>query len=145
MLQGNSTKCKKKSSSLWGWCKRKWFWSDFFSLWPRRRCRKNVWCSHVRTGMNIWPLFESIYFWNRWELVITNWLERSFVSKKKQPQFRCMRKLVSWFSFLKKFNFSSAGLTVGDPVMRTRKPLSVELGPGLELFLQSLYWIFFQV
>ena len=24
-----------------------------------------------------------------------------------------------------------AGLTVGDPVLRTRKPLSVELGPGI--------------
>ena len=24
-----------------------------------------------------------------------------------------------------------AGLTVGDPVMRTKEPLSVELGPGI--------------
>lgn len=27
-------------------------------------------------------------------------------------------------------DFSSAGVTVGDPVLRTGKPLSVELGPG---------------
>jgi F0F1-type ATP synthase beta subunit len=26
---------------------------------------------------------------------------------------------------------SSAGVTVGDPVLRTGKPLSVELGPGI--------------
>ena len=47
------------------------------------------------------------------------------------------------------FNFSSisnntlsvawlrlAGLTVGDPVLRTGNPLSVELGPGKYLFLR---------
>ena len=27
--------------------------------------------------------------------------------------------------------FSLAGVTVGDPVLRTGKPLSVELGPGI--------------
>ena len=27
--------------------------------------------------------------------------------------------------------FIIAGLTVGDPVMRTKEPLSVELGPGI--------------
>ena len=30
-----------------------------------------------------------------------------------------------------------AGVTIGDPVLRTRKPLSVELGPG-ESILQDL-------
>ncbi len=29
------------------------------------------------------------------------------------------------------FNISLAGVTVGDPVLRTGKPLSVELGPGI--------------
>lgn len=32
---------------------------------------------------------------------------------------------------LRVLNFCIAGLTVGDPVLRTGKPLSVELGPGL--------------
>lgn len=31
--------------------------------------------------------------------------------------------------------FSVAGVTVGDPVLRTGKPLSVELGPGKAEFL----------
>jgi flagellar biosynthesis/type III secretory pathway ATPase len=29
------------------------------------------------------------------------------------------------------YSYLLAGLTVGDPVLRTGKPLSVELGPGL--------------
>jgi vacuolar-type H+-ATPase catalytic subunit A/Vma1 len=29
------------------------------------------------------------------------------------------------------FNIFLAGVTVGDPVLRTGKPLSVELGPGI--------------
>ncbi len=29
------------------------------------------------------------------------------------------------------FKFNIAGLTVGDPVERTKQPLSVELGPGI--------------
>ena len=29
------------------------------------------------------------------------------------------------------FSFLTAGVTVGDPVLRTGKPLSVELGPGI--------------
>jgi hypothetical protein len=31
----------------------------------------------------------------------------------------------------KNYLFSIAGVTVGDPVLRTGKPLSVELGPGI--------------
>jgi vacuolar-type H+-ATPase catalytic subunit A/Vma1 len=34
----------------------------------------------------------------------------------------------------------TAGLTIGDPVLRTGKPLSVELGPGL---MENIYeWVF---
>ena len=36
---------------------------------------------------------------------------------------RCMRLFIG--------NLSLAGVTVGDPVLRTGKPLSVELGPGI--------------
>jgi vacuolar-type H+-ATPase catalytic subunit A/Vma1 len=30
-----------------------------------------------------------------------------------------------------------AGVTVGDPVLRTGKPLSVELGPGMAIFHEA--------
>jgi len=36
---------------------------------------------------------------------------------------------------------STAGVTVGDPVLRTGKPLSVELGPGT-LHVYALYETF---
>lgn len=32
-------------------------------------------------------------------------------------------------------NLSIAGVTIGDPVLRTGKPLSVELGPGNNFFI----------
>lgn len=34
-----------------------------------------------------------------------------------------------------------AGLTIGDPVMRTGNPLSVELGPGKTLLSFSIYYL----
>ena len=37
---------------------------------------------------------------------------------------------ISTFFFAYLYTFTTAGLTVGDPVLRTGKPLSVELGPG---------------
>ena len=33
-------------------------------------------------------------------------------------------------------NLFIAGLTVGDPVMRTKSPLSVELGPGINITMR---------
>ena len=35
----------------------------------------------------------------------------------------------------------TAGVTVGDPVLRTGKPLSVELGPGKDGFSDASYWV----
>src|ERR1700760_4282935 len=68
-----------------------------------------------------------------------NSLEKSFESRQTKLPFKFMRKLVS-------FNYNicgdqilnpfSAGVTVGDPVLRTGKPLSVELGPGL---METIY------
>lgn len=37
----------------------------------------------------------------------------------------------------------TSGVTVGDPVLRTGKPLSVELGPGMFCQLMSLVFFFF--
>lgn len=51
----------------------------------------------------------------------------------RQP-FKCMKRLVSVFSdelLVKSKTVITAGLTVGDPVLKSGKPLSVELGPGL--------------
>lgn len=36
-----------------------------------------------------------------------------------------------FFQYIYMYIFSSAGVTVGDPVQKTGKPLSVELGPGI--------------
>jgi vacuolar-type H+-ATPase catalytic subunit A/Vma1 len=41
-----------------------------------------------------------------------------------QPSFNVMKIHVFFSSY-------QAGLTVGDPVERTKEPLSVELGPGI--------------
>lgn len=50
-------------------------------------------------------------------------------------QFKFMRKHVFYNNFFINEIFililSLAGVTVGDPVLRTGKPLSVELGPGI--------------
>mgnify|MGYP006890297425 CR=1 FL=1 len=35
------------------------------------------------------------------------------------------------YSLFTSLNLGIAGVTVGDPVLRTGKPLSVELGPGI--------------
>lgn len=78
--------------------------------------------------------------------VTTSWSERSFVLMDTRPPFKSTRKPVCHLvdKLLKELiaacrttsltcvlNFCIAGLTVGDPVLRTGKPLSVELGPGL--------------
>lgn len=34
----------------------------------------------------------------------------------------------------------TSGVTVGDPVLRTGKPLSVELGPGMRILRSSLVY-----
>jgi hypothetical protein len=38
-----------------------------------------------------------------------------------------------------RFCYNLAGLTVGDPVLRTGNPLSVELGPGKKIFKMERY------
>jgi V-type H+-transporting ATPase subunit A len=35
----------------------------------------------------------------------------------------------------------TSGVTVGDPVLRTGKPLSVELGPGIHLHLVFIFFL----
>lgn len=52
---------------------------------------------------------------------------RSLSLKETLLPFNVMRILVIRITEL---TFSIAGLTVGDPVLRTGNPLSVELGPG---------------
>jgi len=44
--------------------------------------------------------------------------------------FNVTKILVSQFDILMSNLFNLAGLTVGDPILRTGNPLSVELGPG---------------
>lgn len=51
-------------------------------------------------------------------------LVKSLSLMETQLLFNAMRILVTIFLIL-------AGLTVGDPVERTKQPLSVELGPGI--------------
>jgi hypothetical protein len=60
---------------------------------------------------------------------------KSFVSKAIRPLSRFTRKLVCSLKYHQRpllgfLTFALGGLTVGDPVLRTGKPLSVELGPG---------------
>jgi vacuolar-type H+-ATPase catalytic subunit A/Vma1 len=52
-----------------------------------------------------------------------NWLERSSGSTRIKLLSRSTKKHV--------FRFNPAGITIGDPVLMTGKPLSVELGPGI--------------
>jgi hypothetical protein len=48
-------------------------------------------------------------------------------------QFKFMKKHVGriFYYRYKSIKICLAGVTVGDPVLRTGKPLSVELGPGI--------------
>jgi hypothetical protein len=48
-----------------------------------------------------------------------------------KQRFKFMKKLVNMDCFMVYlYLFFIGGLTVGDPVLRSGKPLSVELGPG---------------
>ena len=49
-----------------------------------------------------------------------------------------MRILVIYLQYAV-FSHFEAGLTISDPVLRTNKPLSVELGPG-NLWVAMLIW-----
>jgi hypothetical protein len=61
----------------------------------------------------------------------TNWSVKSLNLKETLLPFNATRILVSQFCI----SLISAGLTYGDPILRTGNPLSVELGPGkLQLF-----------
>ncbi len=55
---------------------------------------------------------------------MTSWSDKSSGSRVTQPISNVTRTHVLYSS-------NSAGLTVGDPVERTKEPLSVELGPGI--------------
>jgi hypothetical protein len=71
---------------------------------------------------------------NWYESVTKNWSVKSFVSKMIWLPFKSTKKHVgdnASFSNLRDNRIFSAGVTVGDPVLRTGKPLSVELGPGI--------------
>ena len=58
--------------------------------------------------------------WLQFRLVVKYWVNhQSFLLKLKHILF-----------FIKVYEETS-GVTVGDPVLRTGKPLSVELGPGI--------------
>ena len=78
----------------------------------------------------------------------TSWSVRSSSLRVTLPQFSAMRIPVSHclLSILITSNMflNIAGLTVGDPILRTGNPLSVELGPGklietLRFFLIVLF------
>jgi len=60
--------------------------------------------------------------WSRLDGI--NSSEKSSSWKVIAPPFSATRTPVNLL-------FIVAGLTVGDPVMRTKEPLSVELGPGI--------------
>jgi len=61
----------------------------------------------------------------------TNWSVKSLDLRVTLPQSSAMRIPVSNNSFKDLTNSYIAGLTYGDPILRTGKPLSVELGPGI--------------
>ena len=74
------------------------------------------------------------------ELDKQSWWEKLSSWKEQQLQFNAMKKLVCFCPCLLSIVFllftcsflpCAAGLTVGDPVERTGKQLSVELGPGI--------------
>ena len=74
-----------------------------------------------------------------------NLSEKLFVWKDQLLPFKSMRKLVKPNKkaqiMIENNDFTVlqlAGLTVGDPVLRTRKPLSVELGPGKLFAVKSI-------
>ena len=73
--------------------------------------------------------------------MIASW-EKSFESRQIKPLFRSTKKLVRMDEILNIKNGLLlifrllAGVTVGDPVLRSGKPLSVELGPGL---METIY------
>ena len=58
-----------------------------------------------------------------------NWSERSLSSKEIPHLFNVMKIHVSKTHYYD-LPFFIAGLTCGDPILRTGNPLSVELGPG---------------
>jgi len=62
--------------------------------------------------------------------MISLW-EKLSVSNVTPQQFKSMKKLVCCFASLCDNLAIVAGVTVGDPVLRTGRPLSVELGPGI--------------
>jgi hypothetical protein len=63
---------------------------------------------------------------------MTNLLVKLSDLKEKPPPFKYTKKLVTFYIYLHILTLIQiAGLSVGDPVLRTRKPLSVELGPGI--------------
>ena len=81
---------------------------------------------------------------------------KSLGLKVTLPLFKSMKKLVSFciYAFMESrcntcmymymcmyLTLLKAGVTIGDPVLRTGKPLSVELGPGKYYcsFVVSLY------
>lgn len=75
----------------------------------------------------------------RFVLDMTISLERSSESMQTKLQYKCMRRQVRrnpppLDSIAEIIHL--AGVTVGDPVVRTGKPLSVELGPGL---METIY------
>ena len=82
---------------------------------------------------------------NLFVLAMMNWLEKLLNWKATLQPCKCTKKLVTFpFPLVKPTKLSlpnlalQAGLTVGDPVLRTGKPLSVELGPGTDLL--TLNW-----
>lgn len=72
--------------------------------------------------------------------VMMSWSERSFELKQTKQQSRSMKRPVCRAQKNTKYaysdGFDAAGVTVGDPVLRTGKPLAVELGPGL---METIY------
>lgn len=64
----------------------------------------------------------------------TSWSVKSSSSKVTLPLSNAMKIHVSKTKTIKRpilfFQIIIAGLTVGDPILRTGNPLSVELGPG---------------
>src|ERR1700742_1556700 len=71
-------------------------------------------------------------------LATMSWWAKSSESRPTKLQSRSTRRLVSSTTVpgACAADIEIAGVTVGDPVLRTGKPLSVELGPGL---METIY------